>query len=46
MKGCRKLKKTIILGIVFCSIWLGGCNKVEVLESEHEVAVSHKAFIC
>ncbi|WP_342575967.1 topoisomerase [Solibacillus sp. FSL K6-1781] len=38
------MKKTIISGIVFCSIWLGGCNKVEVLESEHEVAVSHKAL--
>ncbi|MFY0742630.1 topoisomerase [Solibacillus sp. FSL W7-1472] len=38
------MKKTIISGIVFCSILLGGCNKVEVLESEHEVAVSHKAL--
>ncbi len=44
MIGCRKLKKTIISGIVFCSIFLGGCNKVEVLKSEHEVAVSHKAL--
>ncbi|MFL0583846.1 topoisomerase [Solibacillus silvestris] len=38
------MKKTIISGIVLCSIFLGGCNKVEVLESEHEVAVSHKAL--
>lgn len=34
------MKKTIISGIVFCSILLVGCNTTEVLESEQEVVVS------
>ena len=34
------MKKTIISGILFCSILLVGCNNTEVLESEQEVVVS------
>ena len=36
------MKKTIISGLVFCSILLVACNKTEVLESEQEIVVSQK----
>ncbi|MGG2074914.1 topoisomerase [Lysinibacillus irui] len=34
------MKKTIISGILFCSILLVGCSTTEILESEQEVVVS------
>ena len=34
------MKKAIISGVVLCSFLLGGCNNIEVIESEQEVVVS------
>ncbi|MCM3721531.1 MULTISPECIES: topoisomerase [Solibacillus] len=38
------MKKVIITVVVICSILLGGCNKIEVIESEQEVIVSYKTL--
>ncbi|WP_079526527.1 topoisomerase [Solibacillus isronensis] len=38
------MKKAIISGVVLCSILLGGCNNIEVIESEQEVVVSYNTL--
>ena len=43
-RGVERLKKAIISGVVLCSILLGGCNNIEVIESEQEVVVSYNTL--
>ena len=43
-RGVERLKKAIISGVVLCSILLGGCHNIEVIESEQEVVVSYNTL--
>lgn len=43
-RGVERLKKAIISGVVLCSFLLGGCNNIEVIESEQEVVVSYNTL--